>query len=151
MRMRIFFIIMTTMMLSPCLRGDNSKLVAEKVKELKKLNQQVLKQIKDVKKYNGKKIYVKVKVLPSPNEKGKTVLKVEKISVNKIEKKPEDVTGKFIILTGVVENNNDKKEFKVDLSHVLPREDDSASGKKKADSGKTATAGNESKKGGEKK
>jgi len=139
------------MMLSPFLSGDNSKLVAEKVKELKKLNEQVLKQIKDLKQYDGKQIYVKVKVLPSPTEKGKTILKVEKVSVNKIEKKPEDVTGKFIILTGVVDKKDDGDKFKVDLSHVLPGKSDSTSGEKKADSGKTATAGKESKKGGENK
>eukprot|EP00828_Plagiopyla_frontata_P013986 TRINITY_DN1846_c0_g1_i5.p4 TRINITY_DN1846_c0_g1~~TRINITY_DN1846_c0_g1_i5.p4 ORF type:complete len:151 (-),score=31.15 TRINITY_DN1846_c0_g1_i5:503-955(-) len=135
MSMKILFIIMAVMVLSPLLDGDNSKLVAEKVKELKQLNDEILKQIKDVGKYQGKQIYVKVKVLPAVKENGKTVLKVEKVSVDKIEKDPEEITGKFIYLTGMVSKSDTKNKFNVDLSHVLPPEeeeedDDVQTGKK---------------------
>ncbi|MBN2640947.1 MAG: hypothetical protein JXR78_04800 [Victivallales bacterium] len=122
--MKILFIIMAVMVLSPLLDGDNSRLVAEKVKELRQLNDEILKQIKDVGKYQGKQIYVKVKVLPAVQEKGKTVLKVEKVSVDKIEKDPEEITGKFIYLTGMVSKSDTKNKFNVDLSHVLPPEED---------------------------
>jgi hypothetical protein len=122
--MKILFIIMAVMVLSPLLDGDNSRLVAEKVKELKQLNDEILKQIKDVGKYQGKQIYVKVKVLPAVEAKGKTVLKVEKVSVDKIEKDPEEITGKFIYLTGMVSKSDTKNKFNVDLSHVLPPEED---------------------------
>lgn len=115
---------MAVMVLSPLLDGDNSRLVAEKVKELRQLNDEILKQIKDVGKYQGKQIYVKVKVLPAVQEKGKTVLKVEKVSVDKIEKDPEEITGKFIYLTGMVSKSDTKNKFNVDLSHVLPPEED---------------------------
>lgn len=136
MSMKILFIIMAVMVLSPLLDGDNSRLVAEKVKELKQLNDEILKQIKDVGKYQGKQIYVKVKVLPAIQEKGKTVLKVEQVSVNKIEMDPEEITGKFIYLTGMVSKSDTKDKFNVDLSHVLPPEEDDDAVKTAVQAGK---------------
>lgn len=131
--MKKYLIIAFAAALSSLVMGDNRRLMAEKVKELQDLNRQVLEKIKGLEQYNGKDIYVKVKIVQKPDGSAEAV--IEKISVDKIETDPSDVTGKVIYLKGTVSKSLDDSRFKLDLEHVLPPGDDdkNTSGKSGAD------------------
>lgn len=120
--MKKYLIIAFVAALSSLLMGDNRRLMAERTKELQDLNRQVLEKIKGLEQYNGKDIYVKVKIVQKPDGRAEAV--IEKISVDKIESDPSDVTGKVIYLKGTVSKSLDDSRFKLDLEHVLPPEDD---------------------------
>ncbi len=120
--MKKYLIIAFVAALSSLLMGDNRRLMAERTKELQDLNRQVLEKIKGLEQYNGKDIYVKVKIVQKPDGSAEAV--IEKISVDKIETDPSDVTGKVIYLKGTVSKSLDDSRFKLDLEHVLPPEDD---------------------------
>ena len=133
--MKKFLIIAFVAALSSLVRGDNRRLMAEKVKELQELNRQVLEKIKGLEQYNGKDIYVKVKIVQKPDGSAEAV--IEKISVDKIEMDPADGSGKVLYLKGTVSKSLDDSRFKLDLEHVLPpEEDDNTSGKSGADASK---------------
>lgn len=113
------FLFTALLLLFPVVYGNNSKLIAQKIKELKELNELVLKTIKAPEQFNGKNIFVQVKILPN---NGKNVrFKVEKISINKI-KPANSTSNNTLYLKGKVEKSG-SDNYKVDLSHVLPESD----------------------------
>ena len=95
--------------------GDNSKLVSARVEELKSLNRSVLEKIGGLEKYEGKDIYVKVKILPGGRE-----VKVEEVSVGKPGSGTAVDAGKTLYLKGKVEKSVEDSKFKLDLEYVLP-------------------------------
>ena len=111
------------LLLQPPINGDNKKLIAEKVKELQELNRLVISKIKDPEQLNGKNIFVRVKILPRTDKKVK--FKVEKISVKEIQK-PTEAEKDTIYLKGKVKKT-DKNDYKVDLSHILPKPEENIS------------------------
>jgi hypothetical protein len=111
------------LLLQPPINGDNKKLIAEKVKELQELNRLVISQIKNPEQLNGKKIFVRVKILPGTDKKVK--FKIEKISIEQIQKTAESEKD-IIYLKGKVKKT-DKNDYKVDLSHILPKPEESIS------------------------
>jgi hypothetical protein len=115
-----FFIYLFTgvllLQLAPVGSGSNKALIAAKIKELTELNRLVLESIKNPQQFNGKKIFVKVKILPS--KPGMVKFKVAKISLEKINPSAQD-TNNTIYLSGKVKNST-KNNYKVDLSHILP-------------------------------
>jgi hypothetical protein len=111
------------LLLQPPINGDNKKLIAEKVKELQELNRLVISKIKNPEQFNGKNIFVRVKILPGTDKKVK--FKVEKISVEQIQK-PAESEKDTIYLKGQVKKT-DKNDYKVDLSHILPKPEESIS------------------------
>lgn len=129
MKRRIIILILLA--LSPLLSGDNRRLVAEKIKELNDLNKLVAEKIKNMEKYNGKDIYVKAKAVQKDD--GTVEMVIEKISIDKIEQSPDDVTGgKVFYLKGKVDKPSDDSKFKLDLEHVLPEDDNSSKTDKKS-------------------
>lgn len=96
--------------------GSNKALIAAKVKELNELNRLVLSTIKKPEQFNGKQIFVKVKILPSTGKKIK--FRIEKISIDKIKPSAQD-DHNIIYLQGKVKIS-DSNNYKVDLSHILP-------------------------------
>ena len=107
--------------LSPFLRGDNRTLVAEKARELEEINRQILAQIKDLKQYNNRKVYVKVKIMDLGGGKIKAV--IEKISVDRIDITAADPAVRMVYLKGKVEKLSDDSKFTLDLERVLPEEE----------------------------
>ena len=103
--------------LLPAVYGNNKALIAAKVKELAELNRLVLNSIKNPKYFNGKQIFVKVKILPGTGEKIK--FKIEKISVDKIKPSAQDDSN-TIYLKGKVKNSG-SNNYNVNLSHILPK------------------------------
>ena len=116
-----FFIYLFTgallLQLAPIGYSNNKVLIAAKIKELTELNRLVLDSIKDPQQFNGKKIFVKVKILPS--KQGTIKFKVAKISLEKIKPSAQD-NNNTIYLSGKVKNST-KNNYEVDLSHILPK------------------------------
>ena len=132
MKMRL--IVALAVMTAAALHADNRKLMEEAAADLKKLNQEVLNRIKDPARFNQQDIYVRVRVLPQPD--GSKKMQVEKVTVGKVEKKAGEVMDKDVIyFKGKVEKADDKGDFKVDLSHVLPPEKEKEHKKTSAETG----------------
>jgi len=105
--------------------GGQRELIEKRKTELRNLSQAILKKIKNIDKYNNKKIYVKAQVLQKDNNTYE--LKIKKVSLNKFSSEektvdPNDVSSdKFIYVEGEVHSSPDKS-FSLDLEHVLPPE-----------------------------
>jgi len=105
--------------------GGQRELIEKRKTELRNLSQAILKKIKNIDKYNNKKIYVKAQVLQKDNNTYE--LKIKKVSLNKFSSEektvdPNDVSSdKFIYIEGEVHSSPDKS-FSLDLEHVLPPE-----------------------------
>ena len=96
------------------------KLMQRQTEELKQIHLQVMKQLVNVKKYKGKTLYVKVKVIEKPGKKFS--YKVEKISADKPAGISKQKTG-TVMLTGKVKPaKTPDRKFKLDLKYVLPPE-----------------------------
>ncbi len=106
----LFFISMST------LYCGQKQLMTAKAAELRALNKLVLQTIKNPAKLNGKKIYVKIRILPGDDKQLK--FKVEKISVTKLKKAVKH-DKKTLYLKGEIKKDN-KNCYTVDLSDVLP-------------------------------
>jgi hypothetical protein len=98
--------------------GATTTLQEQKSAELKEINRQVLAQILDLAKYEGKDIYIKAKILDQGD--GKLLVKVEKITVDKTELAQDKPIVRTVYLKGKVGKAADDAKFKLDLEHVLP-------------------------------
>ena len=97
---------------------SNSKLVDERIKELRELNSAVLKNAKILEKYNGQTVYVKAHLIERDSNLYELVL--NKISSGKMpEEKPE--TKSTIYLKGKVSKLPDE-EYKLDITNIFPPE-----------------------------
>jgi len=105
--------------------GGQRELIEKRKTELYNLSQEILKKIKNVDKYNNKKIYVKAQVLQKDNNTYE--LKIKKVSLNEFSSEEKAVdsndvsSDKFIYVEGEVHSSPDKS-FSLDLEHVLPPE-----------------------------
>jgi hypothetical protein len=110
------------------LSSAQKKLMRRQADELKQISRHVMKQLLDTKKYQGKTIYIKVKVIEKADKKFS--YKVESISTDK----PENLSGKtgIVVLTGKItprEKDNTDKKFKLDLKYVMPPDETSPTAK----------------------
>lgn len=101
-------------------RGGAAELRERQSAELKEINRQVVAQILDLPKYDGKDIYVKAKVLDRGG--GKLAVKVEKVTVDQADLTPGQPAARTVYLKGKVSRTSDDAKFKLDLEHVLPPE-----------------------------
>lgn len=105
--------------------GGQRELIEKRKTELQNLSNEILKKIKNIDKYNNKKIYVKAKVIQKKNNTYE--LQIEKVSLNEFSSEEASVdagdvsTDKFIYVEGEVSSQPDKS-FSLDIEDVLPPE-----------------------------
>ncbi len=105
----------------------NSKLVDERIKELRELNSAVLKNTKILEKYDGQTVYVKAHLIEKENNSYELILNT--ISSEKMaEEKPE--TKSMIYIEGKVSKLPDR-EYKLDITDVFPPENKDVNTKEK--------------------
>jgi len=106
--------------------AGQKELIEKRKAELLSLSEKVLKKIKNIEKYNNKKIYVKAEVVQIDNDTSEILIK--KVSLNDFssEEKLVDLndflTEKFIYFEGNVHSRPDSS-FSLDIEHVLPPKD----------------------------
>ena len=101
--------------------ADNRELMQQAAAELQRINREVVGMIKDPARYNNREILVRVRVIPRAD--GGQELKVEKVFVGGSETGIAE-EGKVIYLKGRLEKPSSDQDYKLDLSHVLPPDDD---------------------------
>jgi hypothetical protein len=105
--------------------GGQKELIEKRKAELHSLSEAILKKIKNIEKYNNKKIYIKAKVLPKGDSTYEFL--INKVSLNEFSSEetpvdPDDIsTDKFIYLEGEVYSSPDES-FSLDIKDVLPPE-----------------------------
>ncbi|MFA6477076.1 MAG: hypothetical protein WCV67_02120 [Victivallaceae bacterium] len=109
-----------------------SRLIAEKIKELDEINRQVIQQLGDLSKYENKTVYVKAKLIPLGDSRFK--VKIDQVSTDKIEFGNCAKDEKIIVVKGKVSQDKAKK-FTIDLENVLPPPDDTPKDKNSKDNG----------------
>lgn len=123
---RLFAILLLLVLSAIAMADEQSRLIAEKLKELDELNRQVVKQLGDLSNYDNKTIYVKARIIPQGDSKYK--IKFEKVSTEKIES-ADPVKGEtFIVVTGKITQDK-TRTFKLELEDALPPPDDSSENK----------------------
>ncbi len=128
----IFCIIATTALGAAVMADAQSRLIAEKIKELDEINRQVIQQLGDLSKYENKTVYVKAKLIPLGDSRFK--VKIDQVSTDKIEFGNCAKDEKIIVVKGKVSQDKTKK-FTIDLENVLPPPDDTPKGKNSKDNG----------------
>jgi uncharacterized cupredoxin-like copper-binding protein len=101
--------------------AGQKELMEKQAQELLDLNNIVLKNLEEVRKVKNGNVYIKAKVID--REKGKYILKVEKVVLDKKKLKKEmalpETGNKTIYLQGKTSTDKDHK-FKLDLESVIP-------------------------------
>ncbi|MFA6101942.1 MAG: hypothetical protein WC721_07145 [Victivallaceae bacterium] len=128
----IFCIIATTALCAAVMADAQSRLIAEKIKELDEINRQVIQQLGDLSKYENKTVYVKAKLIPLGDSRFK--VKIDQVSTDKIEFGNCAKDEKIIVVKGKVSQDKAKK-FTIDLENVLPPPDDTPKDKNSKDNG----------------
>ena len=128
----IFCIIATTALGAAVMADAQSRLIAEKIKELDEINRQVIQQLGDLSKYENKTVYVKAKLIPLGDSRFK--VKIDQVSTDKIEFGNCAKDEKIIVVKGKVSQDKAKK-FTIDLENVLPPPDDTPKDKNSKDNG----------------
>jgi hypothetical protein len=111
-----------------------SRLIAEKIKELDDINRQVIQQLGDLSKYENKTVYVRAKLVPQGDAKYK--VKIDQVSTDKIDFGNCAKDEKIIVVKGKVSQDKSNK-FTIDLENVLPPPDDSPKDKSSKDNNKS--------------
>ncbi len=127
-------IIATTALSAAVMADAQSRLIADKIKELDDINRQVIQQLGDLSKYENKTVYVKAKLIPDGDSGYK--VKIDRISTDKIDFTSCEKNEKIIVVKGKVSQDKAKK-FTIDLENVLPPPDDSPKDKNSKDNNKS--------------
>ncbi len=104
----------------------NKVLIQKRVKELKELNEAVLKNSKILENYNDQSVYVKARIVEKENNSYELILK--EVSSSPIDDSDNwhtptipEKTNDFIYLQGKVHKTPDTK-FTIDFDNILPPE-----------------------------
>jgi len=127
-------IIATTALSAAVMADAQSRLIADKIKELDDINRQVIQQLGDLSKYENKTVYVKAKLIPDGDAGYK--VKIDRISTDKIDFTNCGKNEKIIVVKGKVSQDKARK-FTIDLENVLPPPDDSLKDKNSKDNNKS--------------
>jgi hypothetical protein len=122
---RIAAVVMLSLATLSAGAGGQQRLIMEEVKKLKELNRLILSSVADPEQFNGKKVYIKIRILPSDGKQLR--FKVEKVSLSKLTPAKTAGGGEVVISGRVVKNSRNR--YEVDLSGVLPPPDDRKTGK----------------------
>jgi len=112
---------------NPLFSAANSKLVDERLKELRELNSAVLKNTKILEKYDGQTVYIKAHLIERENNAYELILNT--ISSKKIPEEKTEIKS-TIYLEGKVSKLPDR-EYKLDIIYVFPPENKDANTKEK--------------------
>jgi hypothetical protein len=122
-----FFPIVFLLLQNPLFSAANSKLVDERLKELRELNSAVLKNTKILEKYDGQTVYIKAHLIERENNAYELILNT--ISSKKIPEEKTEIKS-TIYLEGKVSKLPDR-EYKLDIIYVFPPENKDANTKEK--------------------